>query len=267
MRFQSSYPTPQHERASEILVEFFRRRDETEAVLLTNSCARGCATPDSCLDIAVLVRPEVFAREQARLEQDWRDFYATDPAFAQLRQAGRFSVVHFDYLDGVFDPLTWDDGGGPDGFELSIGNALVYSTPLWVGGNYLNQLKAQWLPYYDDSLRSQRLAMVCDACLEDLEHIPWLVGRDLYFAAFDRLYKAFQEFLQALFIAHRTYPIAYNKWIRQQVEELLGQPELYRMLPPILQISQLESRELVEKAQLLSSLVTPYRRQDLAGAV
>ena len=41
------------------VVDFFGQRAETEAVLLVNSCARGKATPDSCLDIAVLVRPEV----------------------------------------------------------------------------------------------------------------------------------------------------------------------------------------------------------------
>lgn len=28
--------------------------------------------------------------------------------------------------------------------------------------------------------------------------------------------------MQALFIARRTYPIAYDKWIREQVVDILG---------------------------------------------
>ena len=49
-----SYPTRAHERAAESIVAFFAARDEPDAVLLTNSCARGKATPDSCLDVLVL---------------------------------------------------------------------------------------------------------------------------------------------------------------------------------------------------------------------
>ena len=84
MNRQGSYPTPQHRRAAEALVEFFSKRTDTEAVLLLNSCARGKATPDSCLDVAVLVRPEVLAEEQVRMEQQWQDFHACHPAFEQL---------------------------------------------------------------------------------------------------------------------------------------------------------------------------------------
>jgi predicted nucleotidyltransferase len=253
---RAAYPTPEHQRAAETLVEFFSRWPETEAVLLLNSCARGKATPDSCLDIGVLIRPEALATEREPLERAWQQFYTNRPVFGQLRRAGRFSVVHFDYLDGQYVPVVWDDGGGPDGFELGIGNHLVYGLPLLEDGDYLSELRARWLPYYDEDLRRERLAMVRHACLEDLEHIPWFVDRGLYFAAFDRLYKAFQEFLQALFIAHRVYPIAYNKWIREQVVEILGQPALYRQLPGVLEVSSLESEELVEKASVLRSLLT-----------
>ena len=68
--------------------------------------------------------------------------------------------------------------------------------------------------------------------------------RGLYFQAFDRLYKALREFLQGLFIARRTYALAYNKWIRMQVVEWLGLPELYAELTPILEISRLESDQI-----------------------
>ena len=56
--------------------------------------------------------------------------------------------------------------------------------------------------------------------IRNLHHIPLYIKRGLYFQSFDRLYNAYQEFLQALFISRCTYPIAYNKWIREQVEEI-----------------------------------------------
>ena len=75
------------------------------------------------------------------------------------------------------------------------------------------------------------------------------------FQAFDRLYKAFREFLQALFIARRTYPLAYNKWIREQVEDRLGLPELYTQLPQVLEVERLDSDDVVSNARALERLL------------
>src|SRR5262249_7355560 len=97
--------------------------------------------------------------------------------------------------------------------------------------------------------------MVREECARDLDAIPFYLNRGLYFQAFDRLYKAFQEFLQALFIARHTYPLAYNKWIREQVTEWLSLPELYQELPPILSVRNIESRELGDKADALRTLL------------
>jgi hypothetical protein len=55
----------------------------------------------------------------------------------------------------------------------------------------------------------------------------WFLGRELYFQALDRFYPAFQGFLLALQFSRRTYPIAYNRWIREQVADNLGLPDLY----------------------------------------
>lgn len=99
----------------------------------------------------------------------------------------------------------------------------------------------------------------------NLHHIPLYVERGLYFQSFDRLYNALQEFLQALFIARRTYPIAYNKWIREQVEEILGLPELYAQLPRLLEIRHFESREIAEKAVTLERLLEAYAPAPGAG--
>ena len=77
MQTQATYPTIEHEQASETIVDFFSIRPDVEAVLLTGSCARGKASRDSCLDIAVLLRPEVLSTQKTTIEQQWSDFYET----------------------------------------------------------------------------------------------------------------------------------------------------------------------------------------------
>jgi hypothetical protein len=151
-------------------------------------------------------------------------------------------------------PTVWDDGGGPDSFEVEIGNRLAYAAPLHRAGTYFRHLQSQWMPYYGEELQQSRLAMVREACARDLEAIPFFLNRGLYFQAFDRLYKAFQEFLQALFVARRTYPLAYNKWIREQVTDWLALPEL----PPTLSVRNIQSSELGEKADKLRDLLVRW---------
>ncbi len=258
MQISAAYPTPQHEQAAQAIVDFFSARPEVEAVILMGSCARGKATRDSCLDVLILVRPEVFAHAQTILEQQWNDFHTTAEVFKSLLRVGKYSHVDLDFVDGHFAPRPRGWTSGPDVFELEIGNTLVYTVPLWERSDYFEQLKACWLPYYDEPLRQERLAMVCRYCRNNLDHIPLFVDRGLHFQAFHRLYDAFREFLQALFIARRTYPIAYDKWIREQVEDILGVPELYRQLPGILQIKRFESTEIARKAEDLGRLLEAY---------
>ncbi len=252
------YPTIAHERAAQVIVGFFSKREETEAVLLVNSCARGKASKDSCLDVVVLALPEALADLGRVLEADWDDFYKSDAIFRDLEGVGKYSEVHLDIVDGRYRPLVRGWTGGPDSFELEIGNHLAYSAPLWGTLDYYRQLQARWLPYYGDALRSKRLAVVRRFCLNNLDHIPLYVERGLYFQSFDRLYNAYREFLQALFISRRTYPIAYDKWIKEQVEEILGLPQLYIQLTRLFEIRQFESRELIEKGEDLRHLFEEY---------
>src|SRR6266545_4214901 len=97
--------------------------------------------------------------------------------------------------------------------------------PLYTDGDRFDRLASQWLPFYDDELRRERLARARWFVLENnLARIPWYVGRELHFQAFDRFYRAFQGFLLGLHVSRRTYPLDYNKWIREQVAENLGLP-------------------------------------------
>ena len=108
---------------------------------------------------------------------------------------------------------------------------------------------------YKEELRLQRLTMSRIACEYDLDHIPLFMKRELHFQAFDILCKAFQEYLQTLFIANKIYPIAYNKWIKEQIVKWLNMPDLYPDLPPILSVSDIESNEIIEKTNMLRRLL------------
>ena len=249
------FPTEIHREVSELVKDFFLAHAHVDTILVVNSCARGRAVAGSDLDLAVLITPAAASQAVQSLETMWQEFSVTHPLIRQFRNTGRFTQVHVDVFDGRMIPTVWDDGGGPDNFEVEIGNRLVYAAPLHEVGAYFRQLQSQWLPYYGEDLRQSRLAMVREACARDLEAIPFYLGRGLYFQAFDRLYKAFCEFLQALFVARRTYPLCYNKWIQEQVIEWLSLPELYKELPPILSVRKIESAEVGEKAEALRALL------------
>lgn len=249
------FSTALHQQAARRAADFFGGHVPVDTVLVVNSCARGRATPGSDVDVAVLVSPSTSAQEMRALEGAWAAFAAADALVLQFRDAGRFTDVHVDVFDGQFEPLVWDDGGGPDSFEIEIGNRIVHGISLDAPGQRFQQLQARWLPYYDDELRDRRLTMARHGCACDVERVLALATRGLHFSAFDYLYRAFQEFLQALFIARRTYPLSYTKWIAEQVAERLALPELYRELPPLLSIRSIESEEAGEKALALQRLM------------
>lgn len=255
---QFAYPTAEHATAASTAVQFFSHQPDVEAILLLASLARGKGTRESDVDLAVLVPPEMPREQRVAQEPEWERFYQAEPVFAALERLGAFTHVDADFTDGCFQPGERGWTSGPDEFELEIGNIVAYSAPLWEGNDRYRRLREEWLPYYGEDLRRQRLADAVRYCRNNLQHIPLYVDRALPFQAFDRLYKAFQEFLQALFIARRIYPVAYDKWIRQQIEELLGLPELYPRVVDLLQISKFESGEIAEKGLALEALLREY---------
>src|SRR5512147_3294366 len=145
MKLGTFYPTPEHAAAAESFVRFVTTNFDADAVLLVNSCTRGKATRDSCLDIVMLAAPEKLASQRQMLEKEFRQFEESDPAVEALRQVGKYSHVDSDYVDGVFTPTEQDEAAGPDDFEVGIGNFLVYSVPLWQSSDYYSRLKEQWL--------------------------------------------------------------------------------------------------------------------------
>jgi len=255
MQIEAIYPSVEHRRAAQAITSFFAEQ-EVDAVLLTCSCARGKASRGSCLDIAVL--HSLDDAEMFHVKHLWYQFHESQAVFKELGKLGEYSHVDMDFTDGCFQPQDWGWTGGPDNFELEIGNIVVYSVPLLEKTDHYQRLRARWLPYYNDELRRGRLAQSRKYCLNNLDHIPPFVERELYFQAFQRLYRASQEFLQALFISRRVYPIAYDKWIREQIEDILGIPKLYRQFVGLLEITHFESQEIARKAAELECLFHTY---------
>lgn len=245
------YPTPEHRKAAEKLVELLREDGRVVAILLVGSCARGKASRDSCLDLTAIVRDRAQIKP---VTSKFERLYGKIPEFEALRKVGRYSHIDFNATTGRFRPQERDWESGPDNFELEIGNTYVYSVVLFERGDDLQRLRSRYLPYYAEELRAKRLEEVKKYMYNNLDHIPLYVARGLYFASFARLYNASQEFLQALFIKDRTYPIAYNKWVKEQLVDILGKPETYRDLVDLMQIRDFESDELTEKSRALRAI-------------
>jgi predicted nucleotidyltransferase len=244
MTLKPKFPTKLHSDAAKVIQDYFAVLPAVDTVLVVNSCARGHAVPESDLDFAILVKPGTTVSDIQSIETLWQSYSANQPALLNYKQSGPFAHLHLDIISGNYTPTVLEIGVASDYFEIEIGNQICYSAPLNQAGAYFQKLQKRWLPYYDEKLRLERLSMTRAACAYDLAHIPVFIKRELYFQAFDILCKAFQEYLQVLFIAHKTYPIAYNKWIKEQIVILLNRPELYPKLSPILSITNIESQEI-----------------------
>lgn len=245
------YPTIEHESAANKFVEIFSKDKGVKSILLVNSCARGMASRDSCLDLCVIVK------EKKDTQGIWKKFdrlLGSTKEFVDLKKVGRFSHIDLNITDGKIKPKARGWETGPDEFELEIGNIFVYNVILFDKDNYFKRISKAYIPYYNESLRKKKLEEVKKYFFNNLDHIPLFVNRGLYFAAFDRFYKAAQEFMQALFIANKIYPISYVKWVKWQFVDILKMPELYKEFVRIHEINSFESQEISEKAERLRKM-------------
>jgi predicted nucleotidyltransferase len=238
--------------------DFFSSAEIVDAVLLVGSWALGHADEASDLDIAVLVTPEADEAKQQELVAAWEQSKARAEAAKVLRPIVRYSDVEIDLIDGDFGPTPRGWTSGPDDFELQIGNYVAHSRALFERNERYGALRGRWLPFYDDELRVTRLESVRTYCLNNLDHVPWSLDRGDHFHAFHRLYHAFQEFLQALFISRSTYPLAYDKWIGEQLDEFLGLPELAQRAAGIVGVAELDHTALAASATELRRVFENY---------
>src|SRR3954451_5395333 len=255
MVFKPAFPTKLHQDSAEVIRDYFLAIPNVDTVLVVNSCARGQAVPESDLDFAILTKPNTTPGEIKEIENSWQVYSKAQPTLLKYKRSNQFAHLHLDIIDGNYTSIVLEKGEPIDYFEIEIGNQICYSAPMDNAGFYFQELQNKWLPYYNEDLRLQRLKMTTDACNYDLDHIPFFIKRELYFQAFDILCKAFQEYLQTLFIVHKTYPIAYNKWIKEQIVKWLNKPDLYPKLSPILSVGNIESNEINAKAIMLRELL------------
>ncbi len=247
----NTYPTGNHSRAASKFVELFSSEKRIVAILLVGSCARGSASPDSCLDITVMMDDErdadVFAKH---VESIWN----TTEESSGLQRTGRFSNLDLNFTDGKFRPGKRGWTSGPDSFEIEVGNTYVYSVPLFDRDGAFEERGRAFLPYYDDELRKERLANIEKYFYNNLDHIPLYVRRGLHFQSLERLINASREYLQALFVYSRIYPISYDKWIRFQLVDMLKRSDIYFELVEMFQIKRIESNELIDKSARLRDM-------------
>jgi len=252
---EPGFPTEVHERAAESLVDYVVGVAGVQAALLTCSCARGVAAPESCVDITLLVDPD--DRERF-MRHDWPGVLAhieSDPACVALDKSVPWSGIDIDFHDGIFAPGHHGWTTGADAYELEIGNALAWSHPLFMRGSRYRLLQEHYLPYYDNALRQERLIMVVGYATNNIEHIVPYARRGLYGQAFKRLYHALEETLQALFISRGVYPIAYDKWLREQLVDILGEPGLYTEWIDILATPEFSVKQFADRSARLAALL------------
>ena len=249
------FPTALHKDTAEIVQDYFCKTPGVDTVLCVNSCARGQASPESDLDFTVLVQENTSNTEIEAICEKWLSYMSAHPVISKYKSSSRFAHLHLDIINGIYQPLTVEPGEPIDNFEIEIGNQICYSAPMDYPGEYFEKLRQKWLPYYNEEMRLQRLKQLMEVCFYDLDHIAYYKKRSLHFHALYILNKAFQEYLQALFISGKIYPIAYNKWIRYQVIDLLKKPELFPQLAHILSIGDIESDEINDKVKMLYGLL------------
>jgi hypothetical protein len=247
------FQTTTHKAAAEVATAFLKEQPEVEAVLLVGSAARRIDAND--LDLSAIVSG---SEQVDDIEQRFSGFAAVQPEIQALAALGPFVALDFHATDGEFAQTGRGWTSGPDSFDLEIGNEVAHSVALWERGSRMRDLRRLWLPFYGDELRAERLAAARMYAINDLDHVQLMLDRDEPFHAFHRLYVGFQEFVQALFVSYRAYPIAYDKWVREQVEGLLGLPALYRQLPPIIGIAHLDQTQIAASTERLRGLLAEW---------
>lgn len=260
MMTQLQFATATHHQAYELVLAYIQGNARVMALTLTGSAARNEGSFDSDLDFDVFFAPdmpqaecaEVLAAVEARVKAE---LVLASGARAEV---GRFFDIDLHIAPTQIAPDARGWTSGPDAFELEIGNIFVYSHLIFERAGYYHQAQARYLPYYDEALRQTRLAATLKYCHNNINHIAPYVARGLYFQAFRRLYDATREFLQALFIAKRVYPIAYDKWVKKQLVEILGLPDLYKRFVALYEVQHLESEELAVKGEQLREYIEEY---------
>ncbi|NTJ36368.1 nucleotidyltransferase domain-containing protein [Agrobacterium rhizogenes] len=255
-------PTEHHASVIDAVVDTFREIQEIEAVILTGSCARGQAAPDSDLDVQLLVPNRSNSRKLSKTyTAAWcrvlSERFATEsvPSVEIEVSSGRFKPINIASEDAFLS------------FEIEIGVSVAHAVPLWDPGGAFGLLREAWLPFYDEHLRRKRSVAAFEGMQGSLNKVKSYARRDLHHAALASLHSAARFLLAALFIERRIYPVAYEKWIRWQLENLLGLEGVYAEFSAIKELERLDEKTLLAKVALCERLADRLALGRLNGTV
>jgi tetratricopeptide (TPR) repeat protein len=252
----TQFPTPAHEQAFWEAVEFFKNKKSVLAITLGGSVMRGQGSYDADVDI------DVFVKDEKEINDLGKEFDTAGPEIVNRARkqggTGRFFDIglHLRLLDQKPHERSWTTG--PDEYEIELGHSFVYCKLIFERNGSWTKSREKYFPYYDEDLRMKRLKEITKYCLNNIEHIEPYVKRGLYLQALKRFHNAIEEFLQALFISRKVYPIDYDKWVKYELTEILKLSKLYKEIVSLYEIKNLESNELIEKGARLTQLFNEY---------
>ena len=259
------YPHEGYRKILAKIVDYFKEYPGVYAVVLTGSLARNKAVTGSCIDIYVFLQTRqydalastVSSRKRAYSSLGGEICYYND----QVEGGMLFNDVRVDvgYTDGkckVYAENSFDITR--DEFETTIGNLFVYALVLHEKGRKYQQLKKQYLPFYDGNLRKARLEGTAEECNYKIWKTRWLAERGEFLAALEAFLEAQRIFLQHLFIKERRYPIDYVKWLKEQCSQILMMPALYQELVALIDGLELTEEALGERCETLKQLFAKY---------
>jgi hypothetical protein len=131
---------------------------------------------------------------------------------------------------------------------------------LYERGPSYERLRRKYLPFYGQRLREARLRATAEEFRYKIWKAQWLARRDEFHAALDTLLEARRILLQHLFIKMRKYPIDYTKWIKEQCDQILGMPQLYRELRSTIEGVELTRNGILRKSIALRNISKKYAR-------
>lgn len=259
------YPHEGYQRVLAGLLKYYKEYPGVYAIILTGSLARNKAVKGSCIDLCVFLREKQFnalsstfrSRAEAYSRLGGEICYYN----GEVEGGILFNDVRVDicFTDGRFNPCTENSFDiTRDEFETTIGNLFVYAVPLYESDTKYQQLKKQYLPFYDDNLRKARLDGTAKEFNYKIWKTRWLAERGEFFAALEAFLEAQRIFIQHLFIKERKYPIDYTKWLKEQFSQILRKPALYQELAALTNGIELTVKAFNERSESLKKLFAQY---------
>lgn len=252
------FPTQSHKIALEETVNFFKKKKEVSAITLVGSVLRNQGSYNADIDVDIFVPDKDI---EHKLTNEFLPF--KDKVVERLRKrgdTGKFFDIGFHVLtlpdDLAVPTRSWISG--PDYYEIIIAHFFVYCRLMFEQNKLYAKTRKKYIPYYSEKLRKKRLEETLKFCLNNIQHVEPYARRGLHIQALKRIRHATEEFIQALFISKKVYPLDYDKWVKYELEKILKLPDLYRELISIYELKKMNNENLIIAGRKLEKLIHKY---------